>query len=181
MRRSLLAGNDCANGGKRTMRQPWTTFLITGIRFDKLNFQEYIVGGKLQVSFCGVCCCRTRNFWLKVEKSQRNLKVQLKEICQKNWNRSMPKIVSSSIVSASKDEDDTGSRMNIYYCLCGEFLLILGSFRACWDPSRVFVPLKVRVRKCRVLVPSYAGVATGISNSRLSRGVGLFLNGCAAI
>ncbi|KAI8835047.1 hypothetical protein HDU81_002365 [Chytriomyces hyalinus] len=37
----------------------------------------------------------------------------------------MPKIVSSSIVSASKDEDDSGSRMNIYYCLCGEFLLIL--------------------------------------------------------
>ncbi|KAI9325638.1 hypothetical protein BDR26DRAFT_177441 [Obelidium mucronatum] len=36
----------------------------------------------------------------------------------------MPKIVSSSIVSASKDEDDTGS-LHIYYCLCGEFLMIL--------------------------------------------------------
>ncbi|KAJ3346392.1 hypothetical protein HDU83_003125 [Entophlyctis luteolus] len=37
----------------------------------------------------------------------------------------MPKIVSSSIVSASKDDDDASSRMNVYFCLCGEFLMIL--------------------------------------------------------
>ncbi|KAI8853521.1 hypothetical protein BC829DRAFT_289820 [Chytridium lagenaria] len=38
----------------------------------------------------------------------------------------MPKIISSSIVSASQEH--TGkekNRLHVYYCICGEFLLIL--------------------------------------------------------
>ncbi|KAI9000144.1 hypothetical protein DFJ74DRAFT_697847 [Hyaloraphidium curvatum] len=37
----------------------------------------------------------------------------------------MPKIVSSSIVSTSEERKPDGAALHVYYCVCGEYLLIL--------------------------------------------------------
>ncbi|CEH16700.1 Uncharacterized conserved protein [Ceraceosorus bombacis] len=49
----------------------------------------------------------------------------------------MPKIISRSVISASAPDDDTflPSSLKSYYCLCGEFILVLdGDLRSC--PTR---------------------------------------------
>jgi len=38
----------------------------------------------------------------------------------------MPKIISNSIVSSSDNRDDQQQRLHSYYCLCSEFILVIG-------------------------------------------------------